>query len=402
MSTKIIKQKATEISTVLTDIRRRIHLHPELGFEEEKTAALVEEILEGLGIEVQTGLAKTGVVGVLRGGKPGKTVALRADMDALALLEEGNKPYRSLVPGKMHACGHDGHTASLLGAAIILNELRENLPGNVKFIFQPGEESTGGAKPMIEEGVLADPKVEGIFALHFWPDYPTGKLVIQYGPTMAAPDHFTIKIIGKGGHGAAPHETVDAIVTACQVVSALQTLISRRINPLDPAVLTIGTIKGGSAFNIIADQVELTGTVRTFDLNLRKTIPGLMEQVIKGVCSAFGADYRFQYEEFFPPTINDHQMTALAEQAAVKIVGRQNTIVETKPSMGGEDFAFFLQEVPGSYIKVGINNPDKDTIYALHHPKFDLDEDCLPLASALLAQIAWDFLNNGLQINKKE
>ena len=175
----------------------------------------------------------------------------------------------------------------------------------------------------------------------------------------AAPDHFTIKIIGKGVTEPHPTKQWTAIVTACQVVSALQTLVSRRINPLDPAVLTIGTIKGGSAFNIIADQVELTGTVRTFDLNLRKTIPGLMEQVIKGVCSAFGADYRFQYEEFFPPTINDHQMTALAEQAAVKIVGRQNTIVETKPSMEGEDFAFFLQEVPGSYIKVGINNPDK-------------------------------------------
>lgn len=392
MITIQIKEKAEQIKSQLIDLRRAIHLRPELGFEEKKTAALVENILRKLGIETQTGIAQTGVVGLLKGGKPGKTVALRADMDALPLREEGEKSYRSLEPGKMHACGHDAHTASLLGAALILQQFREQLPGQVKFIFQPGEESTGGAKPMIEQGVLDNPKVDGIFAIHVWPDYPLGKIAVQHGPTMAAPDHFTIRVIGKGGHGAAPHETVDAIVAACQIVSSLQTIVSRQINPLDPVVLTIGTIRGGSAFNVIADQVEMTGTVRTFEPAIRKELPELMEKTIKGVCTAFGADYEFKYEEFFPPTINNSKLTTIAEKAAAKIVGKHNLLLSTKPSMSGEDFSFFLEKVPGCYLKIGILNPEQGIIYPLHHPKFDLDENCLPLGAALLAQLAWDFL----------
>ncbi|HHV73011.1 MAG TPA: amidohydrolase [Clostridia bacterium] len=392
MVTNFIKQKAEELKPVLVELRRKIHAHPELGFEEEKTAALIAETLQKLEFEVQTGIAKTGVVGLLRGEKAGKTIAFRADMDALALQEENDKPYASLHPGKMHACGHDAHTTSLLGAAMILKELQNNLPGNIKFIFQPAEESTGGAKPMIEEGVLANPQVDAIFAPHVWPDYPAGKITVQYGPTMAAPDYFEIEITGKSGHGALPHKSIDAIIVACQVVNSLQTIVSRKRDPLDPLVLSIGTIQGGSAFNVIADRVKMTGTVRTFNLETREKMPLLMEEIISGICKAFGADYKFKYEKYFPPTINDEKMTAIAEKSAAKIVGKENVIVETKPSMGGEDFSFFLQEVPGSYIKIGINNPAKGIIYPLHHPKFDLDEDVLPITAALMAQIAWDFL----------
>ncbi|NLV91546.1 MAG: amidohydrolase [Firmicutes bacterium] len=372
----------------MISLRRRIHQYPELGFEEVKTAALVAEELEKMGLEVTTQVARTGVVGVLRGGQPGKVVGLRADMDALRVQDgKENCPYRSRNDGVTHACGHDGHVAMLLGAAKYLSQQREELAGTIKFIFQPAEEEPGGAEPMIAAGVLSNPEVEAMLALHLSNNLPVGKIGLRYGATMAAVDRLSITIHGAGGHGAAPHQTVDAIVVAAQAVTALQTIVSRRLNPAEPAVVTLGTISGGYRHNVIADRVELTGTVRTLSSQVRDQIEQEIDRILAGVCAAYGARAEFELTPVYPATINAEGPTKLMAEVAADLLGAEGVIYEPHASMGGEDFSYFGQ-VPGgaAYIHVGSKNPAKGFVYPHHHPKFDFDEDALGYGAALMVQ----------------
>ncbi len=372
---KEITNLAEKIEDEVISLRREFHQNPELGFEEVETAKKVADYLTRLGLDVETGIARTGVVGILKGDLPGPVIALRADMDALPIIEKTGVEYASKVSGKMHACGHDGHMAMLLGTAKILSQLRSQLKGTVKFIFQPAEEGLGGAQPMIEEGVL-DPKVDAIFGIHLWPGYQSGTIVLKYGAMMAAPDHFILKIKGKGGHGSAPHETVDAIAVSAQVISALQQIVSRQITPTQPVVVSIGTINGGYRDNVIADEVKMTGTVRTLCPDLRDEIPRKMEEIIKGVTTAFGADYELEYKQLYPPIINDDKMVNLVKEVGEKVLGLEKVNVIKEPVMAGEDFAYFLEKVPGTFIHLGCSS-GPETSYPLHNPKFNMDEKAL-------------------------
>lgn len=374
-------------------IRHLIHMYPEDGFAEFKTSKIIIEELEKLGIEVQSNVAKTGVVGLLKGNHPGKTVMLRADMDALKLEEKVDVEYKSKVVGMMHACGHDGHVAGLLGAAMILSELKDELYGNVKFVFQPAEERDGGAKPMIEEGVLQNPKVDAVFGGHLWGSLKEGEVHVKHGAMMAAPDIFKFKVIGKGGHGAIPHESIDPIVITCQIINTIQTIVSRKTSPLNPVVVTCGKIQGGDCHNVIPNEVEVEGTIRTFDEGTRKWVPKVMEDIIKGMTTCQGATYEFTFEEKYPTLINDDEMTDLAKVSLQKIVGNKNVKELKEATMGGEDFAFFANEVPSSFFFVGIAEDESKPV--LHHnPYFKWNDKNIKVLSEGLSQIAIDFLNN--------
>mgnify|MGYP005840246683 CR=1 FL=1 len=377
----------------LTALRREFHRYPEVSFQEFKTADRIAHYLNGLGIEVQRGIGKTGVVGLLKGDKPGKTVALRADMDALSLTEERQWEYASLHEGVMHACGHDGHLAIVLGAAKILNQKKAEISGQVKFIFQPAEEKVEGAELMIKEGVLDNPRVDAIFGLHLQPDLPAGTVGIKYGPMMAASDLIQIIIKGKGGHGAAPHQGINAIVVAAQVINALQTIPAQQIDPLENIVVSIGTIKGGQRYNIIADQVKILGTVRTLREDTRNQVEELIERIIQGVTAGMGAQYEFRYVRGCPVVKNHLATTQLVEKVAKELVGEKKTIVQDRPVLLGEDFACYLEQIPGTYFWLGTRNEAKDCIYPLHHPLFNLDEEVLPLGAELLSKIALEYLN---------
>lgn len=394
-SAEKIKKISKEIFPSLVKLRWELHQYPELAFNEFKTSERIAKELKRIGIDFKKGVAKTGVVGLLNKTKQGKTLALRADMDALPVLEQTNFSYKSKNKGVMHACGHDVHMACLIGAAKILTRLKEELPGKVKFIFQPSEEvPPGGAKPMIEEGVLKDPDVSGIFALHCDSAVPMGKIGVREGPTMAHADSFDITIIGKGGHGARPHDGVDAIVVAAQVIQALQTIVSRKINPLEPVVISIGTMEGGSARNIICDKVILKGTARTLNKEIAKKIPVFLKEVISGITKSAGASYELNYYEGYPILINHPKATDLARRSIAKLFGKEAIFELRRPMMGGEDFAYYLQKIPGSFLRLGIRNPKKDAIYPWHHPKFTVDEDAIKIGSAVLAGIAFDFLSS--------
>ncbi len=373
-----ISSEAVSIKDELISLRRKFHRFPEPGFEEYRTSQVIAEKLRSYGLDVKTGVAKTGVVGLLRGGTTGKTVMVRADMDALPVDEENQADYRSENKGFMHACGHDGHMAIALMAAKLLSERKDNLRGNVKFVFQPAEEEPGGAGPMIAEGVLDDPKVDAAIGLHIWNDLSSGKVGIRSGPLMAFADKFEAVIHGRGGHGAGPHQTVDAILVGCQAVSMLQSIVSRNISPIEPAVVTVGTFHSGTKFNIIADTAEICGTVRSFDPQVRDNIIGRIEEIIKGVTSAMGASYEFKYTRRFPMLVNDESMCEIVRACAVEVVGDGNVIVP-EPSMGGEDMALFLEKVPGCYFFLGSANPNKGFVHPHHSPKFDFDEDVLPI-----------------------
>jgi amidohydrolase len=395
--TEKIKNISKEIFPSLVKLRRELHQYPELAFNEYKTSERIAKELRKLRIDVKRPIAKTGVVGVLNKGIKGKTIALRADMDALPVLEQTNFPYKSKNKGTMHACGHDVHMACLIGTAKILTRLKDELPGKVKFIFQPSEEvSPGGAKPMIEAGVLKNPDVSGIFALHCDPAIPIGQIGVREGPTMAHADSFDITIIGKGGHGARPHDGVDAIVVAAQVIQALQTIVSRKINPLEPVVVSIGKMEGGSARNIICDKVILKGTARTLNKEVAKKIPGLLKEIISGITKSAGASFELNYYGGYPILINHPKATDLARKTVDKLFGKDAIFELRRPMMGGEDFAYYLQKIPGSFLRLGIRNPKKDAIYPWHHPKFTVDEDAIKIGSALLAGLAFDFLSGGL------
>lgn len=375
----------------MINLRETIHMYPEDGFSEFTTSKIIIEELEKLGIKVQKNVAKTGVVGLIEGKYPGKTVLLRADMDALKIQEQADVEYKSKIDGMMHACGHDGHVAGLLGAAMILNELKDNLHGNVKLVFQPAEERDGGTLPMIEEGVLENPKVDAAFAAHLWGYLNEGEVHLKEGPMMASPDIFNIKVIGKGGHGAVPQESIDPIVITCQIVNSLQTIVSRKINPLDPVVITCGRIQGGDCHNVIPNEVELEGTIRTFNEETRNWVPKVMEDLIRGITTSQGAAYEFKYEPKYPALINDKYMTSFAKESLKKVVGEENVFDLKEPNMGGEDFAYFAQKVPSAFIFVGIaNNKSEPVIH--HNPYFKWDSKNVGILAQSLSQIAIDYL----------
>ena len=372
----------------IISLRREIHREPELGFDTRKTAEKVLAALDGLPLDVQTDVAENGLVATLKGGGEGPTVALRADMDALPIYEETGLPFASETDGKMHACGHDGHTSMLVGAARALCEdhLRERLNGTVKFVFQPAEEGGGGGQVMVEKGVADG--VDSIFALHLWPGLEFGKAATKAGPIMAAADAFEMEIKGKGGHGAMPHMTVDAVAIAAQVVTVLQTVVAREVNPVEPAVLTVGEIEAGTAFNIIPETARLGGTVRTVDADLRQRMPERIEELARGVARGMRGDAELNYRFSYPVTRNDAGAAGLALNVAKELFGEDRAVEVEHPSMGGEDFAFFLEELPGAYIWLGVGD-----VSGLHTPRFAFDEEILPQGAALLAALALESLS---------
>jgi amidohydrolase len=363
-------------------LRRDIHREPELGFDTEKTAEKVLAALEGLPLDLETGVAKNGIVATLEGDGDGPTVALRADMDALPILEDTGLPFGSETEGRMHACGHDGHTSMLVGAAHALSGMRDRLDGTVKFVFQPAEEGGGGGKVMVDEGVADD--VSSIFALHLWPGLPFGKVATKAGPIMAAADAFEMAIKASGGHGAMPHLASDAIAIAAQVVTALQTIVSREVDPIEPAVLTVGEIGAGTAFNIIPDKARIGGTVRTLDDDLRERIPARIEELARGIAKGMRGDVDLDYTFSYPVTVNDEAAASRALNVAEDLFGGESVLELPNPSMGGEDFAFFLEKVPGAFIWLGVG----EDVSGLHTPKFAFDEEILSRGSALLAALA--------------
>jgi amidohydrolase len=363
-------------------LRRDIHREPELGFDTEKTARKVLDALEGLPLEIETGVAQNGLVATLAGEGEGPTVGLRADMDALPITEETGLAFASEVEGKMHACGHDAHTSMLVGAAHALSGMRERLNGTVKFIFQPAEEGGGGGRVMVEEGVAGG--LDSIFALHLWPGLPFGTVATKAGPIMAAADAFEMEVRGTGGHGAMPHLSADAIVVAAHVVTALQTVVSREVDPVEPAVLTVGEIGAGTAFNIIPETARLGGTVRTLNEDLRKRMPERIEAVARGVAGGMRADAHLDYTFSYPVTRNDADAANRALGVAGGLFGKEVVLELANPSMGAEDFAYFLEKVPGAFVWLGVG----EDVSGLHTPQFAFDEEILPRGSALLAALA--------------
>ncbi len=388
-----LKQEGQKVGKRLLAIRRDIHMHPELGMEEFRTAKLVADTLKSLDLKVTENIANTGVVGVLEGKIPGRTIAIRADMDALAVEEENDVPYRSTSPGKMHACGHDGHVAILLGTAMILSSMKDSLKGQVKFVFQPAEEKgpDGGAKFMIEEGVLKNPDVDAMIGFHIFPQVPAGSYIFRYGKMMAASDKFKIIINGKGGHPGLPHQTVDAVAVSGYLITALQTIVSRNSDPLDPSVVTLGKITGGTKHNIIADKAEIEGTARTFSNESRAFVEQKIKTIVGSTCEGMGARGEVHYQNGYPQLENNDDIVSLIKQSLTSIAGSEAVIHMEKPVMGSEDFAYFSHQVPSAYFIIGGKAAGKD-YYPNHHPRFDFDECILEQGAVALGKIALDFL----------
>ena len=376
-------------------LRRDLHEHPELAFEEVRTSGIVAQRLRALGLEVQTGVAKTGVVGLLKGGasQPGaKTIAIRADMDALPIFEMNDIEYRSKVDGKMHACGHDGHTTIALAVADILSKRRAELNGNVKFIFQPAEETIGGAEPMVKEGAMDG--VDGVIGLHLISDYAVGRVGVRAGTVFASADKFIATVRGKGGHAAMPETAVDPIVISAYIITALQTLISRETSPFSPTVITIGKLQAGTAFNIIPETAELHGTMRAFSQEHREKMIRRITEVATGVASAMGDTCEVSFFDGCLPCTNDATMTELVHKVAVEAVGADKVDEgEEVMTTGSDDMAYFLQAVPGCYFIVGANNAEKGASYPHHHPRFNVDEDAMPIGVEVLTRAALEFLS---------
>lgn len=377
----------------LVEWRRKLHQKPELGFQETITAEFIHQKLQEWHIDHQTGIAKTGIVATIISNSPGKVLAIRADMDALPIHEANEVPYRSQHDGKMHACGHDGHTAIALGTAYYLAQNKDSWQGTVKIIFQPAEEGPGGAKPMIEAGVLNNPDVDAIIGLHLWNNLPLGTVGVRSGALMAAVECFRCQILGKGGHGAMPDQTVDSIVVASQIVNALQTIVSRNVKPLDAAVVTVGEFHAGTALNVIADTAEMSGTIRYFNPDLENLIRERLEAIIAGICQMHGANYELNHWQLYPPTINDSAIAELVRSVALEVVETPVGVVPECQTMGGEDMSFFLQQVPGCYFFLGSANPDKGLAYPHHHPRFDFDETALGMGVEMFVRCVEKFLN---------
>ncbi len=385
-----IRPEIQALQASLVEWRRRLHQRPELGFKEQQTAEFIAQKLREWGVEHQIGVAQTGVVAILQGNRPGPVLGIRADMDALPVQEENVVPYRSQHDGVMHACGHDGHTAIALGTAGYLAQHRD-FAGTVKLIFQPAEEGPGGAKPMIEAGVLENPAVDAIIGLHLWNNLPLGTVGVRSGPLMAAVELFRCKILGKGGHGAMPHQTVDAVVVSAQVVNALQAIVARNMNPLDAAVVTVGELHAGSAHNVIAGAAQMSGTVRYFNPALADVLSQRVEQVIAGICQTHGATYELDYWHLYPPVLNDQRIAELVQSVAQTVVETPAGVVPECQTMGGEDMAFFLQAVPGCYFFLGSANPQRGLAYPHHHPQFDFDEAALGMGVEMFVRCVEQF-----------
>ncbi|MHA6258286.1 M20 metallopeptidase family protein [Sporosarcina sp. CAU 1771] len=379
-------EKLTNSFEDMVVMRRHFHMNPELSFHEEKTAKYIADFYSDLGVEVRTGVGGNGVVARVKGGRPGKTVALRADFDALPIQDEKDVPYKSTVPGVMHACGHDGHTATLLQLAKAIHEMQEELAGEYVFIHQHAEEyAPGGAKPMIEDGCLDG--VDAIFGTHLWALTPTGTVEHLSGPVMAAADRIEITVQGAGGHGAAPHQTKDAVVIGSALVTSLQQLVSRRVNPIDSAVLSIGSFMADNAFNIIADTAKLLGTVRTFNPKVRDQMEREIQRVVDGVALANDCTIQCEYIRGYPAVINHQDETEFLAKIAEDVLGPE-AVNECEAQMGGEDFAYYLEKVPGTFFFTGAK---PDAPYPHHHPKFDFDENAMLIAAKVLGAAALDY-----------
>lgn len=389
--------EANSLFSYTQSLRRDFHRHPELGFHEIRTGGMVAKELEALGLEVTKGVGKTGVVGLLEVGRPGPTLLLRFDMDALPILEETGAEYASQNAGVMHACGHDGHTAIGLTVAKILHAHRGQLAGAVKFVFQPAEEGlcgeeVGGAEMMMRDGVLENPKPDFALALHLWNEKPLGWLGAAGGPVMAGAEQFTVKITGRGGHGAVPNLTVDPVAAAAHIVTALQSIVSRNVSPLQTAVVSVTTIHGGSAFNVIPQEVEMTGTIRTFEPKVRERVLTRFNEIVTGVAQSMGCAAQVEVKRVTPALINDETVAAKVQEAARRVLPESNVETDGYITMGAEDMAFMLEKVPGCYFFVGSANAERGLNYAHHHPKFDVDEAALPRAAAWMAAAAMEIL----------
>ncbi|WP_026692997.1 M20 family metallopeptidase [Peribacillus kribbensis] len=386
-----INQLVDEVSNEVTKWRRYLHQHPELSFQETKTAQFVYETLESFGGIELSKPTSTSVLGKIKGELPGKTIAIRADMDALPIEEENESEYASEIPGVMHACGHDGHTAMLLGTAKVLAELKDEIKGEIRLIFQHGEELfPGGAEELVSKGVMDG--VDAVIGAHLWAPLEIGKIGIVYGPMMASPDTFYITVKGKGGHAALPHDTIDSIAIGAQVVTNLQHIVSRNTDPLDNLVVSVSKFTAGTTHNVIPGTVEMIGTVRTFDADLRQSVPATMERIVKGITEAHGAEYEFTYDFGYRPVINDKEITAVLEETVKEVYGEE-TVDRMKPNMGGEDFSAYQQKAAGTFIYIGAGNKEKEAVYPHHHPRFAIDEDALEKGVRIFSHAAFKLLS---------
>jgi amidohydrolase len=387
-----VRQRAHALKNFVIDTRRDIHAHPELGNQEQRTPALIVDALKDLGVALQERVGGTGVVAILRGAHPGPTLALRADMDALPLNEEADRPYRSCVPGVMHACGHDGHVAMLLGAARVLHTLRDQLHGNVKFLFQPAEETYGGASEMIADGCLSNaPQVDAVFGLHLEPLGAVGELRLRHGPIMASSDALRIVVKGKGGHASEPHDCIDPVPIAAQVITSLQTLVTRRFDVKSPVVITITYLQAGSAFNVIPEEAVLAGTVRTVDPSVRARMPAAIDDLARHTAEAFGATAEVAYVHGSGVVVNHAHFTDFVRQVVSRSRGEGTVIEMPHAVMGAEDFGLYLEHVPGAFAFLGARPAHQDA-FPCHHPQFDIDERALPEGVEILSTVAVEYL----------
>ena len=392
MSNQIdFKAEAEALREQLVAWRRDFHMHPELAFQEHRSAGLIADRLHELGYQVQTGVATTGVVALLEGQQPGPVVMLRFDMDALPVTEENEAEYVSQNPGVMHACGHDGHMAIGLGVATLMAQHQDEMTGTLKLVFQPGEEGMDGAKVMVDEGVLENPRPDVVLAIHVWNEKPVGTVGASSGATMAAAEKWTCTVRGKGGHGALPHQTVDPIVATAQIIAALQSIVSRNVSPLETAVVTVGTVHGGDAFNVIPAQVDLSGTIRTYSPQVREMVLRRVREVIERVAAACGAEANLDIVPLTPAVINDAGVAEVVRAAAEAVVGAENVSSDVR-TMGSEDAAFFIRTVPGCYFFLGSANVERELNAPHHNPRFDFDEDALTLGVAVMIQALAHYL----------
>ena len=385
-----VKDITKKYKDYIIEKRRYFHMNPEPSFNEYNTSKVVQEELKKLEIPFEI-FAKTGIIATIKGKNPGKTVLLRADMDALEVCEKNNVSYKSQKEGLMHACGHDGHIAMLLGAAHVLNEIKNDISGEIKLLFQPAEEIAKGAKAMIEESKIID-SIDAAFAIHLWQGVPVGKISLESGARMAAADLFSIKVKGKSGHGSMPHETIDAVVVASAIVMNLQHLVSRNTNPLDTLVVTVGKLTAGTRHNIIAGEALLEGTIRSFSDEVWKKVPEQIERVVKNTAAAYNAEAEIDLVRATPPLVNNQDISDILKASAEKLYGEE-VVTKYEKTPGGEDFAYFTQAVPGALAFVGIRNDEKGINSPHHNETFDMDEEALEMGANLYAQFAIDFLN---------
>jgi len=385
--------EARELFPYTKEMRRDFHAHPEIGFQEVRTAGIVADELRQLGIEVTTGIAKTGVVGMIEGNGPGPVLLLRFDMDALPITEETDVDYKSQNDGVMHACGHDGHTAVGLSVAKLLIKHKDEWGGTVKLVFQPAEEGLGGAKLMVEEGVLENPRPDYSLGMHVWNDNPVGLIASTPGPMMASADLFTVKVTGKGAHAASPHLGKDPILAASQIVSALQSIVARNVNPLETAVVSVTSFQGGTAFNVIPQVVELKGTIRTFLPEVRERVVTRFEEVVHQVAAAMECTAEINLQYISPAVINDEKLTKLVQETLSEVLP-EATYMPGLRTMGSEDMAFLMSDIPGCFVFVGSKNETKGLVFGHHHPKFDIDETSLEHGVTLMTALAMKILNS--------